>query len=742
MGIQGLLPLLKSIQRPIELKKYKGETFGVDAYGWLHRGAVPCAIDLAQGKPTRKYVDFAMSRVRMLQHFGITPYLVFDGGYLPSKAMTEASREARREASKKAGLELLKAGKPSQAHAELQKAVDITPEMARHLIEELKKAGIPYVVAPYEADPQLVYLEQQGLITGILSEDSDLLVFGAKRLLTKLDQYGRCIEISRKDFCACREVSLTGWTDAQFRHMAILSGCDYLDSINNLGLKTAHRLLRKHKTPERVVRMLQFDGKYRVPTDYLKLFRQAEQTFLYQWVFSPKARELVNFTNPGPEVNVNDLPFIGGFIEPDIARGIADGDLNPITKQTIVVPVPLSPRKRTASGTTRAPPQATRTGREPPGRPIDSYMRNSGRIPLGEMAANCFTIDPQRVATMTDNGNRPIVYPLPRPYLDGTNATSSTGSRNYINRPKSSSRTLRRRTEPVMNVLHDGGHSLAPSSRRQTTGPDLNMAMDPTSTEVAAPVRPPKKARLCDDGSSMTDAAKEKSKFFPTSAAKNGKSGPRKSTDPIKDLLNELPDFDELAARTKPQRDSFTFDEAITIDTTATKATDTMTTDQVNKPVKAGTMLDRFVYDPAPSSRNRDSGIGMTPPSAVSSSTPFWSPAPLSTGEVTPGTPMMTPLQRLGARAFGRNKQPPTPTFEISHPSKHSKPAGPALNLVSTNPASVPLPPVDLDEVEALHEPVGSEDLMVPESDHEEELDEQAMDEAKKVDLSRFLFAS
>lgn len=50
----GLLPLLKSIQRPTELKKFSGETFGVDAYGWLHRGAVSCAIELAQGKPTRK----------------------------------------------------------------------------------------------------------------------------------------------------------------------------------------------------------------------------------------------------------------------------------------------------------------------------------------------------------------------------------------------------------------------------------------------------------------------------------------------------------------------------------------------------------------------------------------------------------------------------------------------------------------------------------------------------------------
>jgi exonuclease-1 len=50
----GLHTLLKSIQKPCHLKKFKGQTLGVDAYGWLHRGTVACAIDLALGKDTRK----------------------------------------------------------------------------------------------------------------------------------------------------------------------------------------------------------------------------------------------------------------------------------------------------------------------------------------------------------------------------------------------------------------------------------------------------------------------------------------------------------------------------------------------------------------------------------------------------------------------------------------------------------------------------------------------------------------
>ena len=39
-----------------------------------------------------RFVDYAMHRVRLLRHHGITPYIVFDGGPLPAKKGTENSR--------------------------------------------------------------------------------------------------------------------------------------------------------------------------------------------------------------------------------------------------------------------------------------------------------------------------------------------------------------------------------------------------------------------------------------------------------------------------------------------------------------------------------------------------------------------------------------------------------------------------------------------------------------------------
>ncbi|KAI1273534.1 hypothetical protein F5Y07DRAFT_252167 [Xylaria sp. FL0933] len=738
MGIQGLLPLLKSIQRPTELKKFEGETFGVDAYGWLHRGAISCAIELAQGKPTRKYVDFAMNRVRMVKHFGVTPYLVFDGDFLPSKAATEASRSKRREDGRKLGLELLKAGKPSQAHQELQKAIDVTPEMARHLIEALKKADIPYVVAPYEADAQLVYLERQGITSGIISEDSDLLVFGAKRLITKLDQYGQCIEVNRRDFNACREVSFIGWDDRLFRQMAILSGCDYLESIPGLGLKTAHRLLRKHKTVERVIRTLQFEGKHRIPADYLTLFHQAENTFLYQWAFCPTSRKLVNLTDLPSELDLDQLPFIGAHVEPQLAQRIAAGDFNPITKEEIVLATPPSPRKRTASTAHRSSNVQSQSSQDTPKKPIDAYFKGHRRIPLAEMDPNCFHVNPDRI---TDEGTQPIVFPLPRPYIDDTAPRAPSPSRTYIDGSRTSSRVLRRRTEPISNLPAGDGRSLMSSSRRKTTGPGAGTP-HPTNAGLGINPRPPKKARLCDDAALGPSTGGERSKFFSPEASKTGRmtkgQGYLMSDDSVEEALRELPDLEGWSNGADRRKTISIFQGT----------SDAPKADQNSEPVnladlaheELGTIIpdtplkstcNRFSYMPKPLPRDaqqmrppqrqnsisstRSSLISLTPSSTLSSQ-----PSTANTTPATPATARLTPLQQLEKKALGRGKESPTSKFAVTRPPKRSSLGRMSLDSIPVNPAFVPLPPVDLAEVEALNRSIGSEDLLVPESETEE----------------------
>jgi exonuclease-1 len=463
----------------------------------------------------------------MLIHFGVTPYLVFDGDNLPSKAGTEKGRRERRKEGKRLGLELLKVGKVAQAQQELQKSVDVTPEMARMVIEELKHHNVQYVVAPYEADSQLAYLERKGIIDGVLSEDSDLLVFGVKCLITKLDKWGECIEVNRNHFTACREVSLVGWSDADFRRMCILSGCDYLPGIGGLGLKTAHRMLRKHKTVDRLVKAAQFDGKLKVPAGFMASFDQAEKTFLYQWVYCPVAKQLVNLTPLEEGVNLADMPYIGEEVPSHIAMGIAQGDLYPRTKLPMNIiscskpsGKPLVPSRR-ASAVVQTPDAKGM-------KPIDSFFK-AKRTPLAELSPNLFTPSPSQQVLLQQqrDSNSWAAVPAPISRLRPQPPTPST----------------------------------APQPPRRTM-------TDPTTGRRSVP-HPSKRQRLCSDSVSETSTAGGedvvRSQFFtssmpePSPTLHRAKKSRRKtdqdfelySDDSIQEVMVEVADLEQAAAEPK-----------------------------------------------------------------------------------------------------------------------------------------------------------------------------------------------
>ncbi|MCO5590884.1 hypothetical protein L7F22_044859 [Adiantum nelumboides] len=241
-------------------RDYRGKTLGIDAYVWLHRGAYGCAQDLAMGRPTTAYMNLALSRLHMLKHYGITPYVVFDGGHLPAKQGTEDERRRRRDEHLQQARKFLGQGRQKRAFEHFTKCVDVTPAMAYQLIKVLREQDIDYIVAPYEADAQLAYLERRGVIDGIITEDSDLLVFGCQTVLYKLTPEGNCIEVRQSQKARCRSLPFTAFPDESFRQMAILSGCDYLDSIPGMGLKTAHKLLKRFKTVSKALSAARMDG--------------------------------------------------------------------------------------------------------------------------------------------------------------------------------------------------------------------------------------------------------------------------------------------------------------------------------------------------------------------------------------------------------------------------------------------------------------------------------------------------
>lgn len=76
-----------------------------------------------------------MHRVRLLRHFGIKPYIVFDGGLLPAKKGTEYERKQKREENLARGNAFSAQGKHSQARECYIKSIDVSPQMAFQFIK-------------------------------------------------------------------------------------------------------------------------------------------------------------------------------------------------------------------------------------------------------------------------------------------------------------------------------------------------------------------------------------------------------------------------------------------------------------------------------------------------------------------------------------------------------------------------------------------------------------------------------
>eukprot|EP00475_Leptophrys_vorax_P001250 TRINITY_DN10668_c0_g1_i2.p1 TRINITY_DN10668_c0_g1~~TRINITY_DN10668_c0_g1_i2.p1 ORF type:complete len:420 (+),score=100.58 TRINITY_DN10668_c0_g1_i2:225-1484(+) len=120
----------------------------------------------------------------------------------------------------------------------------------------------------------------------------------------------------------------------QFVRTCILSGCDYLDSLPGIGLKTAVGYVLRFRDYDDAERLLKFilSKKNHRPSDpeqYIDDFHAAEKTFFHQLVFDPRSNDITRL-NPIHSEKYSELEkevrslSSQPFISMDLARVLAD----------------------------------------------------------------------------------------------------------------------------------------------------------------------------------------------------------------------------------------------------------------------------------------------------------------------------------------------------------------------------------------------------------------------------------
>eukprot|EP00088_Acartia_fossae_P004576 TRINITY_DN1196_c0_g1_i1.p1 TRINITY_DN1196_c0_g1~~TRINITY_DN1196_c0_g1_i1.p1 ORF type:complete len:793 (+),score=169.99 TRINITY_DN1196_c0_g1_i1:75-2453(+) len=332
MGISGLLPFLKNATRPVHVRELKGKTAAIDVYCWLHKGAFGCAEQLVQGKPTDAYIKYVMKYIDMLLYHDIKPILVFDGRNLPSKADTEKKRRENRKANREKAVKLLSEGKAKEARDYFQRCVDITPQMARDVIKASRERNIDCIVAPYEADAQLAFLSTC-LADFIITEDSDLTLFGCDKIVFKLNLVGDGTLYEKTRLNEVFGNLAPQFDFDKFRKMCIMSGCDYLPSLQGIGLAKAKQFWSKISNPNIKAVLPKIPHYLKLPSitvgqGYIEGFIQANNTFLYQVVFDPVTRKERPLTSYDGDVDPDELSYCGHLSDDHTALQLALGNMD------------------------------------------------------------------------------------------------------------------------------------------------------------------------------------------------------------------------------------------------------------------------------------------------------------------------------------------------------------------------------------------------------------------------------
>ena len=298
---------------------------------------------MAMNWSTFSYLSFPLKMIKLLQSYNIKPICIFDGMHLNAKSATEHGRVEEKLRNRKKGEQLDKQGNHEEAKKYFGKSMIISSKMVDLFIDILHKLNIEIIIAPYEADAQISYLCREGIADFAVSEDSDIVVFGCPTLVSKLQPSGDCSVIrinelwdkkKSKDIKDKTLSELSQLDHNSFIYICIMAGCDYLPSMERMGLKTGIKHFVKYKTFSNLLQFLRNHKKFkdRIPKNYSDAVNKVHNLFLYQTVYDPYTCKCRPLNNLSPKTKIHQS-FLGNYIDEEVLPKYIKGLMNKYTME-------------------------------------------------------------------------------------------------------------------------------------------------------------------------------------------------------------------------------------------------------------------------------------------------------------------------------------------------------------------------------------------------------------------------
>ncbi|KAG2347803.1 PIN domain-like protein [Suillus weaverae] len=208
-----------------------------------------------------------------------------------------------------------------QKKAAMRDSEDITQQMISQIMLLLRLFGIPYITAPMEAEAQCAELVSLGLVEGIITDDSDVFLFGGMRVFKNMFNQSKTVECFLSSDLS-RELGLE--RDTLIR-LAYLLGSDYVEGLPGIGPVIAMELLKEFPGEDGLHKFKDWwtkvqSGRDRADDNTTKFRNRFKKKFKNLFLPPEWPNALVRDAYYHPTVDSSDEPFKWGMPDLDALR--------------------------------------------------------------------------------------------------------------------------------------------------------------------------------------------------------------------------------------------------------------------------------------------------------------------------------------------------------------------------------------------------------------------------------------
>jgi DNA excision repair protein ERCC-5 len=243
----------------------------------------------------------------------------------------------------------------SQQQKDRRDADEVTHIMITECQALLRLFGLPYITAPMEAEAQCAELVRLGLVDGIVTDDSDIFLFGGTRVYKNMFNSNKFVECYLSSDLE-KELSLSR---DQLISIAHLLGSDYTEGLPGIGPVTALEIISEFPSQHGLEEFKEWWSSAQLSihslstekSKFRKKFLRSQGTKLFLPPTFPSPAVTEAYLKP--EVDSNPEPFQWGVPDLDRLRDFLMATIGWSQERTdeVLVPVIRDMNRRETEGT-------------------------------------------------------------------------------------------------------------------------------------------------------------------------------------------------------------------------------------------------------------------------------------------------------------------------------------------------------------------------------------------------------